>query len=92
MGEGPFEKSLYEQFWEGMLEHIGAKRLVGDEKFSAQLYLKGLVSIYLSIIEQNNVIDPKTVSHQMVKALPQNLVKFYDYKHFEVRSKRHHSW
>ncbi|HAJ73344.1 MAG TPA: hypothetical protein DCM49_00950 [Lachnospiraceae bacterium] len=87
MGKGPFEKSMYDQFLKGMIEHIGIRRFSEDEIFAACIYLKGVVDYYLNIIEGNTECDPPKVSEQMCKALPQNLIKYYDYEHFEVYPK-----
>ena len=84
VGEGPFELSMYDKFLEGMLDHIGSRRLNDDERFSADIYLKGIIPVIVNAIKINKEIDLHKLGEQLCKALPQNLVKYYDFSGFEV--------
>lgn len=92
MGEGPFEISIYNKFREGMMDHLGYKRLTDDELFSANVYLKGIIQVYIDIIKKDDAVDIKKVANQLCKAMPQNLIKYYDFKQFEVRSRKEGFW
>lgn len=78
VGKGPFETSMFDQFLEGMIEYIGVRRLSDDELFSAHIYIKGIVDAFLAIIEGSGPVDTQKTAEQMCKAIPQNLIKYYD--------------
>lgn len=92
MGDGPFEASLYKEFYEGMSEHIGPRRMTEDEKFSSQVYLRGTIPVYIDVIKNDKPVDVAKISMQLCKALPQNLIKYYDFDQFEVVPKRNRFW
>lgn len=75
-----------------MMDHLGYKRLTDDELFSANVYLKGIIQVYIDIIKKDDAVDIKKVANQLCKAMPQNLIKYYDFKQFEVRSRKEGFW
>lgn len=83
MGNGPFEKSMYDNLMNAIIEHIGTGRLTTDIRFSADLYVRGVISIFTDLIKNGFDRTPDELADLFIQALPQNMMKFYTFDKYD---------